>query len=140
MLAHLRGVLILFVLTLLLCCVAYPLALWAVGKAVFPHAAEGSLIEVDGQARGSHLIGQPFTGAGYFRPRPSAAGSGYDASQSGGSNYAASNVKLRDRVVRTLGTIGRFRNGDPVGPAIDAWLAAHGLAAAADHDDDLRGK
>ncbi len=128
---HLRGNLLLLVLTVLLCCVVYPLALWGVGKAVFPEQADGSLITDDGTVRGSQLIGQPFTGAGYFQPRPSAAGSGngYNALQSGGSNYAASNILLRDRVARQLGTSAFFKELDengkrkPVGGAIEKWFA-----------------
>jgi K+-transporting ATPase ATPase C chain len=135
--AHLRGLAVLFVMTVLLCCVVYPLALWGFGRAFFREQAAGSLIDEKGElttdaskARGSRLIGQPFSGAVYFQPRPSAAGNGYDASQSGGSNLAASNVKLRDRVARLLGTTAVLkkkspedRERRPVGPEIEKWFA-----------------
>src|SRR5579871_3562491 len=102
MLAHLRGNLVLLVLTVLVCCVLYPLVVWGIGRAAFPHQAEGSLLTTpDGKAVGSRLIAQPFTGDEYFQPRPSAAG--YNAAASGASNWGASNPRLRDRVARAVG-------------------------------------
>ncbi len=98
--AHLRANLWLLSLTVLICCVLYPLALWAIGQSVFPDKTAGSLIIEDGKVIGSRLIAQPFTRPEYFWPRPSAVS--YDASASGGSNLAANNPKLRERVVQTL--------------------------------------
>ena len=126
MFGHIRANLVLLVLTVTACCILYPLVLLGVGRAIFPEQAAGSLIHAEnGEVKGSKLIGQPFTDAGYFQSRPSAAGSnnGYNASLSGGSNFAASNIKLRDRVARFLGTNARFKSGEPVGPAIDKWFA-----------------
>jgi potassium-transporting ATPase KdpC subunit len=121
--AHIRANLWLLVLTVLLCCGVYPLALWAVGQAVFPEQAAGSLIySRDGKtAIGSHLIGQPFSDDRYFWPRPSAAGNGYDAGASGGSNLAASNPKLRGRIAQQLGPIVHYRDGKSVGADVEAW-------------------
>ena len=124
--AHIRANLWLLVLTVLLCCVLYPLALWAVGQAVFPEQAAGSLIyKADGKTPvGSRLIGQPFSADKYFWPRQSAAGNGYDASASGGSNLAASNPKLRGRIAQQLGLVAHYRGGKAVGEDVEAWFAS----------------
>jgi K+-transporting ATPase ATPase C chain len=76
--------------------VLFPLALAALACPLFPHRAGGSLLIRDHEVIGSELIGQEFTGPGYFHPRPSAAGRGYDAAASGGTNLAPTNPKLRD--------------------------------------------
>jgi len=111
--------------SLVICCVLYPLALWAVGQAVFPFQANGSLLRgPDGQVVGSRLIAQPFTRDGYFQPRPSAAS--YDASASASSALAASNYALRDRVARAIGPLASFRSGakagQPVAPEVEQWF------------------
>jgi K+-transporting ATPase ATPase C chain len=122
-LTHLRANLWLLFLTLLLCCVLYPLTLWAVGHAVFRSQADGSLVTKDGTTIGSRLIAQPFKGDEYFQPRPSNAGSGYDASASGPSNLGASNPLLRDRVARQLGTLAKYPDGKLVGDDVEKWFA-----------------
>lgn len=106
MTAHLRANLWLLGLTVLLCCVLYPLTLWAIGQGVFPDKASGSLIVEDGKVIGSRLIAQPFTRPEYFWPRPSAVA--YDAGASGGSNLSANNPKLRCRVVQTLSHLKKY--------------------------------
>ncbi len=135
--AHLRANLWLLVLTVLLCCVLYPAVLWAVGQTFFPEEAAGSLIyKADGKTPvGSRLIGQPFSDHKYFWPRPSAAGNGYDAAASGGSNLAASNPKLRGRIAQLLGKVARYRNGKMVGDDVEAWFAD-----ASERGRDLTGK
>jgi len=85
--------------TLVLTGLAYPLAMTGIARMVFPHCASGSLVVGrDGRVVGSELIGQAFHGAAYFQLRPSAAGSGYDASNSGGSNLAPASARLLARL------------------------------------------
>src|SRR5208282_1084637 len=125
MLRILSRSLLLLGLTIIICCGVYPLAVWAIGKAIFPFQANGSLLTgPDGSIVGSKLIAQPFTKDEYFQPRPSAAS--YDASASASSTYAASNYLLRNRVATTLGPIVKYKSGPKAGqlvaPDIEAWF------------------
>jgi K+-transporting ATPase ATPase C chain len=125
MTTHLRANLWLLILTMLLCSVLYPLALWGIGQAFFHAQAEGSLLtDTQGNIIGSRLIAQPFTADEYFQPRPSAAA--YNAAASAASNWGASNYLLRDRVARQLGPIVKYRSGPQKGervePDIESWF------------------
>jgi K+-transporting ATPase ATPase C chain len=92
----------------------YPLLVTGIAGAVFPHKAAGSLILRNGQVIGSELLAQSFTADRYFHPRPSAAGNGYDATASGGSNLAQSNAKLVSRIQGDIDKLAQENPGKPV--------------------------
>ncbi|MDP9049707.1 MAG: potassium-transporting ATPase subunit KdpC [Acidobacteriota bacterium] len=107
--------------------IGYPLVVTGLAKVLFPKQANGSLIyRADGTLVGSRLIGQPFDGPGYFWSRPSAAGTGYDASASSGSNYAPTNAALATRVAATVSTLNPKGTNAPV-PIDLATASASGL-------------
>jgi K+-transporting ATPase ATPase C chain len=80
--------------------IVYPFVMTGLSELVFKGKARGSLVEREGKVIGSRLIGQPFKGAGYFHSRPSAAGSGYDAAASGGTNLGPTSKRLFEEVSR----------------------------------------
>jgi potassium-transporting ATPase KdpC subunit len=101
-------------ITTLIVGLGYPLLLTGLAGVLFPHQASGSLILKDGQVIGSELIAQSFTSDKYFHPRPSAAGNGYDATSSGGSNLAQSNAKLATRIQGDIDKLSKENPGHPV--------------------------
>ena len=101
-------------LATLLCGVVYPLVVTGVASLVFPQKAAGSLILKNGAVIGSSLLAQSFTSDRYFHPRPSAAGNGYDATSSGGSNLALSNAKLVQRIQGDIDKLAAQTPGKPV--------------------------
>jgi len=112
--------------TVLLLGIGYPLVVTGIAAVLFPHKAAGSLILKDGQVIGSELLAQSFTSDRYFHPRPSAAGSGYDATASGGTNLAQSNTKIVQRLQGDIDKLQALNPGKPV-PIDMVTTSASGL-------------
>jgi potassium-transporting ATPase KdpC subunit len=134
---------------------AYPLVLTGIASVLFPHQAGGSLILKDGHVIGSSLLAQSFTSDRYFHPRPSAAGNGYDATSSGGSNLAQSSQKLVQRIQGDIDKLSAQNPGKPVpidmvttsGSGLDpditpdsAYYQVHRVAQARHLSDDAVNK
>jgi potassium-transporting ATPase KdpC subunit len=102
------------VATTILLGLIYPLAVTGIAHLAFPYQANGELIRRDGVVIGSKLIGQGFSGAGYFDSRPSAAGYGYDAENSNGSQLGPTNQKLIDLVEARVAAARKENPGTPV--------------------------
>jgi potassium-transporting ATPase KdpC subunit len=97
--SEIRGALLSTIVLAIVCCGLYPLVVFGIGQLAFRDKANGSLIvDAKGAVRGSRLLAQGFTDAKYFHPRPSAAGNGYDAANSGGSNLGPTSQKLKDAI------------------------------------------
>jgi K+-transporting ATPase ATPase C chain len=130
LLSHLRGAVVSTLVLAAVCCGLYPLIVFGIAQVVFREQANGSLItDKDGTVRGSKLLGQGFTADKYFHPRPSAAGNGYDAANSSGSNFGPTSQKLYDAIKDRVTTY-RKENGlkdtDPV-PADAVTASGSGL-------------
>ena len=97
--SHIRGAVVSTLVLAVVCCGLYPLIVFGISQLLFRDQANGSLIVgSDGTVRGSKLLGQAFSDPKYFHPRPSAAGNGYDATSSGGSNLGPTSRKLSDAI------------------------------------------
>jgi K+-transporting ATPase ATPase C chain len=104
----------------------YPLVVTGLAQVLFHDKANGQLLYQNGQLVGSRIIGQGFTAPQYFHSRPSAAGNGYDAANSGGSNYAPTNKKLIDRVAGDVAALQADHPGEDV-PVDLVTASASGL-------------
>jgi potassium-transporting ATPase KdpC subunit len=129
-LSEIRSAVLVTLILAVVCCGLYPLVVFGIGQALFHDKANGSLIlDAKGTIQGSRLLGQQFSGDKYFHPRPSAAGNGYDATSSGGSNLGPTSQKLRDSIAQNLADY-RSQNGlatnAPV-PADAVTASASGL-------------
>jgi K+-transporting ATPase ATPase C chain len=131
LLSHLRIACLVTAVFIVLLCGAYPLAVWAGAQLLFPKQANGSLItDADGTVRGSRLLAQNFGSDRYFQPRPSAAGTGYDATSSGGTNYGPTSAKLangshaKDAAGKNVDDPGNF---DGIKDLVAAYRTANGL-------------
>lgn len=130
LLSEIRGAVMSTLVLALVCCGLYPLVVFGIAQVAFRDQANGSLIvDKDGTVRGSKLLGQGFTGERYFHPRPSAAGNGYDAANSSGSNLGPTSQKLNDAIKDRIAAY-RAENGlketDPV-PADAVTASGSGL-------------
>jgi potassium-transporting ATPase KdpC subunit len=109
--AEMRGAIMSTLALAVVCCGLYPLLVFGIGQVLFHDKANGSLIvDASGTVRGSRLLGQQFTADKYFHARPSAAGNGYDATSSGGSNLGPTSQKLHDSIAQNISDY-RTQNG-----------------------------
>ena len=109
--AEIRGALLVTLMLAVVGCGLYPLVVFGIAQTFFRDQANGSLmVDANGTARGSKLLAQGFTAEKYFHPRPSAAGNGYDATSSGGSNLGPTSKKLADSIAQNVAD-NRTQNG-----------------------------
>jgi len=130
LMSELRSAVLVTLTQAIVCCGLYPLAVFGIGQLLFHEKANGSLLlDAKGTVNGSRLLGQQFTGEKYFHSRPSAAGNGYDATSSGGSNLGPTSQKLHDSIAQNVADY-RSQNGlatnAPV-PADAVTASASGL-------------
>ena len=128
--SEIRSAVVAILVLAIICCGLYPLVVFGISQALFHDKANGSLIvDQDGTVRGSKLLGQGFTADKYFHPRPSAAGTGYDATSSGGSNLGPTSQKLNDAIKDRIDAYRKengLRENEPV-PADAVTASGSGL-------------
>ncbi len=123
---NLKIAILMTLVTTVLLGIIYPLVVTGLAQVLFHDKANGQLISRNGEIVGSRIIGQGFSGPGYLHSRPSAAGNGYDAANSGGSQYAPTNQKLIDRVNGDVARLQKENPGQPV-PVDLVTTSASGL-------------
>ncbi|SRR6266540_4460077 len=128
--SHIRGAVVSTFVLAVVCCGVYPLVVFGISQALFRDKANGSLIvDPNGTVHGSRLLGQAFADPKYFHPRPSAAGNGYDAASSGGSNLGPTSQKLNDAIKERIAayrTENSLSESEPV-PADAVTASGSGL-------------
>ncbi|MCI0422183.1 MAG: potassium-transporting ATPase subunit KdpC [Acidobacteria bacterium] len=127
LLKHLYPAVAMTIVLTVLTGILYPYAVTGLAYVLFKDKAQGSLIVRDGKVVGSRLIGQPFTGAGYFHSRPSAAGSGYDGTASAGTNLGPTSKKLIEQMVKPAAEQRRAENPNSRVPIDLVTASASGL-------------
>lgn len=126
LLIELKVSLLLTLVFAVLLCGAYPVVVWAGAQAIFPKKANGSLLmDKEGVVRGSALLAQNFASDKYFQPRPSAAGTGYDATSSGGTNFGPTSQKLNDSI---KAAVAAYRTSNGLAP--DASVPADAVTSS----------
>ncbi|OGP75914.1 MAG: potassium-transporting ATPase subunit C [Deltaproteobacteria bacterium RBG_16_64_85] len=126
LIAELRKSFVATLFLVVLFCGIYPVAVWVIAQGLIPHKANGSLVEINGRVVGSSLLAQGFNGFAYFHPRPSAAGQGYDAANSSGTNLGQTSKKLIEDVKQRVAGY-REENGLPP----DARVPADAVTSSA---------
>ena len=119
MIKHMGAALRMTIVSIVLLGLIYPLAMTGIAEAIFPKQANGSLVTVNGKVVGSWIVGQLWTKPQYFQGRPSAAGKGYDPTNTGGTNYGATSKKLMDSTKATIATLEKQNSGAQGAPPMD---------------------
>ncbi|MBC7785100.1 MAG: K(+)-transporting ATPase subunit C [Burkholderiales bacterium] len=130
---HIRAAIVSTIALVAILCGAYPLIVWGISQAIFPHNANGSLVySADGKTViGSELLSQAFAGEQYFHPRPSAAGSGHDPSSSGGTNLGPTSDKLLNGIADDPATADTDESYAGIKHLSEAYRKTNGLAVDA---------